>query len=324
MERFGLTSLDDLPALDTDTAGGLQAAADSEMPVTDSDRPGPSRTSSRKPTTGNRAAVSEAVRIQKALADAGIASRRAAETLVEAGRVSVNGAPASIGQRVDPGADRILVDGRLVGARPERSYLLLNKPAGVTSTVSDRHARHTVLDLVPADVQARAGRLYPVGRLDRDSEGLLRAHQRRRLGPATAASVARRRARVRRRVCGIRSIERAAARRSATASPSRRASPDAIAIRRSTTRGGRLGCRARLTRATGPLPLVSGHARRRAGSGRCAACSPRSAPRSTAWSGFAWDRCGSATYAVGADPAADRRRAARARAVVGAGGGVPS
>jgi 23S rRNA pseudouridine2605 synthase len=117
--------------------------------------------------------VSEAVRIQKALADAGIASRRAAESLVVAGRVSVNGTVASIGQRVDPGADRILVDGRLVGARPERSYLLLNKPAGVTSTVSDRHAAHTVLDLVPRDVQARAGRLYPVGRLDRDSEGLL-------------------------------------------------------------------------------------------------------------------------------------------------------
>jgi 23S rRNA pseudouridine2605 synthase len=117
--------------------------------------------------------VSEGVRIQKVLADAGIASRRASETLVQAGRVSVNGTPASVGQRVDPGADRILVDGRLVGARPERSYLLLNKPAGVTSTVSDRHARHTVLDVVPADLQARAGRLYPVGRLDRDSEGLL-------------------------------------------------------------------------------------------------------------------------------------------------------
>src|SRR4051794_8658168 len=120
-----------------------------------------------------KARVSEAVRIQKALADAGVASRRAAESLVEAGRVSVNGAVASIGQRVDPSADRILVDGRLVGARPDRSYLLLNKPPGVTSTVSDRHAAHTVLDLVPRDVKARAGRLYPVGRLDRDTEGLL-------------------------------------------------------------------------------------------------------------------------------------------------------
>jgi 23S rRNA pseudouridine2605 synthase len=117
--------------------------------------------------------VSDAVRIQKALADAGVASRRAAESLVQAGRVSVNGTVALVGQRVDPVADRIAVDGRVVGARPERSYLLLNKPAGVTSTVSDRHAAHTVLDLVPADVQARAGRLYPVGRLDRDSEGLL-------------------------------------------------------------------------------------------------------------------------------------------------------
>jgi 23S rRNA pseudouridine2605 synthase len=130
-------------------------------------------TASRDPTHKRKPPVSDAVRIQKVLADAGVASRRAAESLVEAGRVSVNGMTASIGQRVDPGTDRILVDGRLIGARPDRSYLVLNKPAGVTSTVSDRHARHTVLDLVPREVQAQAGRLYPVGRLDRDSEGLL-------------------------------------------------------------------------------------------------------------------------------------------------------
>jgi 23S rRNA pseudouridine2605 synthase len=117
--------------------------------------------------------MAELVRIQKALADAGVASRRAAETLVEAGRVSVKGTLAVIGQRVDPRADRILVDGRALGARPERTYLVLNKPAGVTSTVSDRHADRTVVDLVPAEVRTRAGRLYPVGRLDRDSEGLL-------------------------------------------------------------------------------------------------------------------------------------------------------
>jgi 23S rRNA pseudouridine2605 synthase len=113
------------------------------------------------------------VRIQKALADAGLASRRAAESLVEAGRVSVNGVPAAIGQRVDPASDRITVDGRPIPAASHHVYLAVNKPAGVTSTVSDRHAERTVLELVPRDQRRSAGRLYPVGRLDRDSEGLL-------------------------------------------------------------------------------------------------------------------------------------------------------
>src|SRR3954447_10039962 len=92
--------------------------------------PSPTSIPSRKrgPRRNRNVPLSEVVRIQKALADAGVASRRAAESLVEAGRVSVNGATASIGQRVDPGADQILVDGCLVGVRPERSYLLLNKP----------------------------------------------------------------------------------------------------------------------------------------------------------------------------------------------------
>ncbi len=112
-------------------------------------------------------------RIQKALADAGVASRRAAEALVAAGRVTVNGVRADVGQRVDPGADAILVDGRPLSAPSERMYLALAKPAGVTSTVSDRHADRTVVDLVPREVLARAGRIYPVGRLDRDSEGLI-------------------------------------------------------------------------------------------------------------------------------------------------------
>jgi 23S rRNA pseudouridine2605 synthase len=113
------------------------------------------------------------VRIQKALADAGLASRRAAESLVEAGRVSVNGLPATIGQRVDPASDRITVDGRPIPAASQHVYLAINKPAGVTSTVSDRHAERTVLELVPRERRQSAGRLYPVGRLDRDSEGLL-------------------------------------------------------------------------------------------------------------------------------------------------------
>lgn len=115
----------------------------------------------------------DGVRIQKALADAGVASRRAAESLVEAGRVTVNGERAEIGQRVMPESDRITVDGKAVESRPPRVYLAMHKPAGVTSTVSDRHARETVVELVPEALRRTAGRIYPVGRLDRDSEGLL-------------------------------------------------------------------------------------------------------------------------------------------------------
>ena len=113
------------------------------------------------------------LRIQKALADAGVASRRAAEELVAAGRVTVNGRPAETGQRVDPETDAIAVDGRSLQRPARHLYLALNKPAGVTSTVSDRHADRTVLQLVPRELRQTARRLYPVGRLDRDSEGLL-------------------------------------------------------------------------------------------------------------------------------------------------------
>ena len=112
-------------------------------------------------------------RLQKVLADAGVASRRGAEALIVAGRVKVDGAPARLGQRVDPRAARILVDGRPLRAPAGHVYLALNKPVGVTSTVRDRHATRTVIDLVPPAIVARAGRIYPVGRLDRDSEGLV-------------------------------------------------------------------------------------------------------------------------------------------------------
>jgi 23S rRNA pseudouridine2605 synthase len=113
----------------------------------------------------------EPVRVQKALADAGVASRRGADALVAAGRVTVNGRVAVTGQRVDPASDALAVDGRPVVPAGRRTYLALHKPAGVTSTVSDRHAERTVLDLVPAEL--RGVRLFPVGRLDKDSEGLL-------------------------------------------------------------------------------------------------------------------------------------------------------
>jgi cytidylate kinase len=117
--------------------------------------------------------MAEGVRLQKVLADAGVCSRRQAETLISAGRVTVNGAAATLGQRVEPTADRITIDGQPVAGAPAAVYLVLAKPAGVTSTVADRHAARTVLDVVPRDVVARAGRLYPVGRLDRESEGLI-------------------------------------------------------------------------------------------------------------------------------------------------------
>ncbi len=112
-------------------------------------------------------------RISKVLAAAGIASRRGSDELVAAGRVTVDGRPATLGERVDPEAQRVEVDGRpLRTASSARVYLALHKPPGVASTVKDRHAQRTVVDLVPAELAAGA-RLYPVGRLDQDSEGLI-------------------------------------------------------------------------------------------------------------------------------------------------------
>jgi pseudouridine synthase len=109
-----------------------------------------------------------AERLQKALARAGVASRRKAEELIRAGRVQVNGVTVSeMGQQVSA-QDRILVDGRPLQAPPALVYILLHKPRGVLSTASDEHGRQTVLDLVP-----RSERLFPVGRLDWESEGLI-------------------------------------------------------------------------------------------------------------------------------------------------------
>jgi pseudouridine synthase len=112
-------------------------------------------------------------RIQKVLATAGVASRRAAEVLVASGRVRVDGKVATIGQKVDPLTATIDVDGNPVGIGVARAYVALHKPAGVTSTTRDRHAETTVLDLVPTALVPDGTRLYPVGRLDLDSEGLL-------------------------------------------------------------------------------------------------------------------------------------------------------
>ena len=112
-------------------------------------------------------------RVQKVIANAGLASRRGAEEMVRAGRVTVDGRRAIIGEQVDPGMQRVEVDGNpLPAVVAARSYWVLNKPTGVVSTVRDRHADKTVMDFLPPDVR-KSSRLYPVGRLDEDSEGLL-------------------------------------------------------------------------------------------------------------------------------------------------------
>ena len=112
-------------------------------------------------------------RLQKVLAASGVASRRASEVLIATGRVTVDGKVAAIGAKVDPQKSIIAVDGRAIGGAAPAAYLLLNKPAGVTSTVRDRHASRTVLDMLPTALVPEGARLYPVGRLDQDSEGLL-------------------------------------------------------------------------------------------------------------------------------------------------------
>jgi 23S rRNA pseudouridine2605 synthase len=114
-----------------------------------------------------------AERLQKVLAEAGVASRRASERLIAEGRVTVDGRPAHLGQQVDPAVAVVEVDGRPIGAAATPVHLALHKPAGVTSTTRDRHAETTVLDLVPTALVPDGARLYPVGRLDQDSEGLL-------------------------------------------------------------------------------------------------------------------------------------------------------
>src|SRR4051794_11334886 len=111
-------------------------------------------------------------RLHKILARAGVAALRPAEDLILQGRVTVNGRVVrEVGARADPDTDVIAVDGQLVLIRaptdPHR-YLILHKPVGVISTAHDTHGRPTVVDLVPNDV-----RVFPVGRLDADSEGLI-------------------------------------------------------------------------------------------------------------------------------------------------------
>ena len=112
--------------------------------------------------------MSEGERLQKLLARAGFGSRRACEELIRAGRVTVDGDVAILGRRADPASQRIELDGVPVVVRTDLVYYLLNKPVGVVTTSSDPQGRETVVDLVPDDP-----RVFSVGRLDADSEGLL-------------------------------------------------------------------------------------------------------------------------------------------------------
>ena len=107
-------------------------------------------------------------RLQKVLATRGWGSRRVCEDLIAAGRVTVNGELAVLGRRVDPEQDRVEVDGVPIGVKAGLVYYLLNKPEGVVTTAKDTHGRPTVVDLVPDQP-----RVYPVGRLDAATEGLL-------------------------------------------------------------------------------------------------------------------------------------------------------
>ena len=108
-------------------------------------------------------------RLQKLISSSGLASRRTAEEWINAGRVTVNGRVASLGEKADPERDDIRVDGNPLRSGEQRTYLMLNKPRGYVTTLSDDKGRKTVADLV----SGCSARVWPVGRLDMDSEGLL-------------------------------------------------------------------------------------------------------------------------------------------------------
>ena len=112
-------------------------------------------------------------KLQKLLSQWGVASRRQAEQLITNGRITVNGAKAHVGQRANPATDDIRIDGQQLNVdnRPDKRYVLLNKPRGVVSTCDDPQGRKTVIDLLPDELGNV--RLHPVGRLDTDSTGAL-------------------------------------------------------------------------------------------------------------------------------------------------------
>ena len=113
--------------------------------------------------------MAQSERVQKLIAQAGIASRRKAEELIRQGRVTVNGRPIKLGDSARPNKDVIAVDGQRIASSSGKIYLALHKPRGFVTTMEDERGRKCVAQLVE-DVP---GRVYPVGRLDKDSEGLL-------------------------------------------------------------------------------------------------------------------------------------------------------
>jgi len=118
----------------------------------------------------HRPSPEAAVRLQKVIADSGLASRRKAEEMIAQGRVTVNGAVVcELGTKVDPEKDHVKVDGRHLKPTPPQTFVMLNKPKNVVSTMSDPGGRGTIADLLPG-VHVR---VFPVGRLDFDSEGLM-------------------------------------------------------------------------------------------------------------------------------------------------------
>jgi len=126
------------------------------------------------PLKKTTAPTPEGVRLQKILADAGIASRRKSEEVILEGRVQVNGKVVTeLGTRADPAKDHIRVDGKLLRGPEEHRYYLVNKPRGYVTTMHDPEKRPTIVDLLIKDGKMPEVRLYPVGRLDYNSEGLL-------------------------------------------------------------------------------------------------------------------------------------------------------
>lgn len=110
----------------------------------------------------------EKIRLNKFMSDSGVCSRRAADTLISSGKVRINGITAQVGTKVDPEKDVVFVNGKRVEAGSEKVYYILNKPVGYVTTSSDPFGRKKVIDLVPNDP-----RVYPIGRLDYDTSGLL-------------------------------------------------------------------------------------------------------------------------------------------------------
>ena len=311
LERLGLDSLDDLPSdrrrscpaptWSRRSSTGLRVdpieieiADDDGRAASDTADAGADRSRRAQPDRPRRprltvAADDEGERLQKVLARAGLGSRRVCEDLIADGAVTVNGEVADLGRRVDVDADLVEVDGAAIGVRPGLVYYLLNKPTGVVTTADDPQGRPTVVELVPDEP-----RVFPVGRLDLDTEGLLLLTNdgeltHRLTHPCFGVEkeyLAAGRGRVRRRA-GCAGCARASS--STTASPHPRRSPR-VAAGPAAHRDPR-----------GSQPPGPAHVRGGRPSGRSAWCAPASARSPTA-------RCSRGLAR------ADRRRGAGARA----------